>query len=132
MVLVQNRYKNTLVGVLRTQTTFVAHSSPLCYVTLRTQLIRLNLGNLGPQKTDSSVVFLLNHFLQWLSLVFMLTFIILSISMHIVCLIKLLTCQYHVNNTPGICQLFATVQIFNYHGTRNMTLVNYSNSEIYK
>ena len=57
MVLVQNKYKNTLVSVLRTQTTFVTHSSPLCYVTLRTQVIRLNSGNLGPQKTDS--VFLL-------------------------------------------------------------------------
>ena len=34
MVLVQNKYKNTLVGVLRTQTTF---------------------GDLGPQKTDSGV-----------------------------------------------------------------------------
>ena len=55
MVLVQNKYKNTLVGVLRTQITFVAHSSPSCYVTLRTQVIRLNSGNLGPQKTDSGV-----------------------------------------------------------------------------
>ena len=55
MVLVQNRYKNTRVGVLRTQITFVTHSSPLCYVTLRTQVIRLNSGNLGPQKTDSGV-----------------------------------------------------------------------------
>ena len=32
MVLVQNKYKNTLVGVLRTQITFVTHSSPSCYV----------------------------------------------------------------------------------------------------
>ena len=55
MVLVQNKYKNTLVGVLRTQTTFVTHSSPSCYVTLRTQVIRLNSGNLGPPKTDSGV-----------------------------------------------------------------------------
>ena len=55
MVLVQNKYKNTLVGVLRTQITFVTHSSPSCYVTLRTQVIRLNSGNLGPQKTDSGV-----------------------------------------------------------------------------
>ena len=31
MVLVQNEYKNTLVGVLRTQITFVTHSSPSCY-----------------------------------------------------------------------------------------------------
>ena len=42
MVLVQNEYKNT-------------QSSPSCYVTLRTQVIRLNSGNLGPQKTDSGV-----------------------------------------------------------------------------
>ena len=55
MVLVQNKYKNTLVGVLRTQITFVTHSSPSCYVTLRTQVIRLNSGNLSPQKTDSGV-----------------------------------------------------------------------------
>ena len=55
MVLVQNKYKNTLVGVLRTKITFVTHSSPSCYVTLRTQVIRLNSGNLGPQKTDSGV-----------------------------------------------------------------------------
>ena len=55
MVLVQNKYKNTLVGVLRTLTTFITHSSPSCYVTLRTQAIRLNSGNLGPQKTDSGI-----------------------------------------------------------------------------
>ena len=55
MVLVQNKYKNTLVGVRRTQITFVTHSSPSCYVTLRTQVIRLNSGNLSPQKTDSGV-----------------------------------------------------------------------------
>ena len=55
MVLVQNKYKNTLVGVLRTQITFVTHSSPSCYVTLRTQVIRLTSGNPSPQKTDSGV-----------------------------------------------------------------------------
>ena len=55
MVLVQNKYNSTLVGVLRTQITFVTHSSPSCYVTLRTQMIRLNSGNLSPQKTDSGV-----------------------------------------------------------------------------
>ena len=57
MVLIQNKYKNTLVGILRTQITFVTHSSPSCYVTLRTpsQVIRLNSGNLSPQKTDSGV-----------------------------------------------------------------------------
>ena len=55
MVLVQNKYKNTLVGGLRTQITFVTHSSPSCYVTLRTQVIRLNSGNLSPQKTYSGV-----------------------------------------------------------------------------
>ena len=55
MVLVQNKYENTLVGVMRTQITFVAQSSPSCYVTLRAQVIRLNSGNLGPQKTDSGV-----------------------------------------------------------------------------
>ena len=55
MVLVQNEYKNTLVGVLRTQITFVTHSSPSCYVTLRTQDTRLNSGNLDPQKIDSGV-----------------------------------------------------------------------------
>ena len=46
MVLVQNKYKNTLVGILRIQITFVMHSS---------SAIRLNSGNLGPQKTDSGV-----------------------------------------------------------------------------
>ena len=55
MVLVQNKYKNTLVGVLRTQITFVTHSSPSCYVKLRTQVIRLTSGNLSPQKTESGV-----------------------------------------------------------------------------
>ena len=60
MVLVQNKYKNTLVGVLRTQITFVTHSSPSCYVTLRTQVIRLNSGNLSPQKTDSGVFIILS------------------------------------------------------------------------
>ena len=55
MVLVQNKYINTLIGVLRTQITFVTHSSPWCYVTLRTRVIRLNSGNLNPQKTDSGV-----------------------------------------------------------------------------
>ena len=55
MVLVQNKYKNTLFGVLRTKITFVTHSSPSCYVTLRTQVIRLNSGNLGPQKTNLGV-----------------------------------------------------------------------------
>ena len=55
MVLVQNKCKNTRVGVLRTQITFVTHSSPSCYVTLRTQVIRLTSGNLSPQKTDSGV-----------------------------------------------------------------------------
>ena len=55
MVLVHNKYKNTLVGVLRTQIAFVTHSSPSCYVALCTQVIRLNSGNLGPQKIDSGV-----------------------------------------------------------------------------
>ena len=59
MVYVQNKYKNTLVGVLRTHITFITHSSPECYVTLRTQVIRLNSGNLGPQKTDSGVFIIL-------------------------------------------------------------------------
>ena len=63
MVLVQNKYKNTLVSVLRTQTIFVTHSSPSCYVTLCTKVIRLNSGNLGPQKTDSGVfIILILHF----------------------------------------------------------------------
>ena len=61
MVLVQNKYKNTLVGVLRTQMTFVTHSSPSCYVTFCTQVIRLNSGNLGPQKTDSGVFIIVSH-----------------------------------------------------------------------
>ena len=61
MVLVQNKYKNTLVGVRRTQITFVTHSSPSCYVTLRTQVIWLNSGNLGPQKTDSGVFTILSR-----------------------------------------------------------------------
>ena len=43
MVLVHNRYKNNLV----------THSSHSRYVTLRTQVIRLNSGNLGSQKIDS-------------------------------------------------------------------------------
>ena len=30
MVLVQNEYNNTLVGVLRTKITFITHSSPSC------------------------------------------------------------------------------------------------------
>ena len=55
MVFVQNKYENTLIGVLRTQITFVTHSSPSCYITLRTQVIRLNSDNLSPQKTDSGV-----------------------------------------------------------------------------
>ena len=59
MVLVQNKYKNTLVGGLRTKITFVTHSSPECYVTLRTQVIRLTSGNLNPQKTDSGVFIIL-------------------------------------------------------------------------
>ena len=59
MVLVQNKYKYTLVGVLRTQITFVTHSSPSCCVPLRTQVIRLNSGNLGPQKTDSGVLIII-------------------------------------------------------------------------
>ena len=60
MVLVQNKYKNTFVGVRRTQITFVTHSSPSYYVTLRTQVIRLNSGNLGPQKTDSGVLIIMS------------------------------------------------------------------------
>ena len=40
MVLVKNKYKNTLVDAL---ISFVTHSSPSCYVTLRTQVMRLNL-----------------------------------------------------------------------------------------
>ena len=55
MVLVQNKYTNTLVGVQRTQITFGTHSSHSCYVTIRIQVTRLNSGNLGPQKTDSGV-----------------------------------------------------------------------------
>ena len=43
MVLVQTKYKNTLVGVLRTKRTFVTHSQGF------------NSGTLGPQKTDSGV-----------------------------------------------------------------------------
>ena len=39
MVLALNKYKNTLVSVLRTQITFVTQSSPSCYVTLCTQVI---------------------------------------------------------------------------------------------
>ena len=33
-----------------------------CYVTLRTQVIRLNSGNLGPQKTDSRVFIIVSTF----------------------------------------------------------------------
>ena len=40
---------------MRTHITFVIHSSHLCYVTLRTQVVRLNSGILGPQKTGSGV-----------------------------------------------------------------------------
>ena len=61
MVLVQNKYKNSLVGVLGTQITFVSHSSPSCYVTFRTQVIRLNSGNLSPQKTDSGVFIIVSR-----------------------------------------------------------------------
>ena len=61
MDLVQNKYKNTFVGVLRTQIIFVTHSSPSCYVTLCTQVIRLNSGNLSPQKTDSGVLIIISH-----------------------------------------------------------------------
>ena len=61
MILVQNKYKNSLVGVQRTQITLVAHSSPSCYVTLHTQVIRLNSGNLGPQKTDSGVFIIISR-----------------------------------------------------------------------
>ena len=57
---VQNKYKNTLVCDLRTQITFVTHSSPSCYVTLRTQVIRLNSGNLSPQKTESGVLIIIS------------------------------------------------------------------------
>ena len=59
MVLVQNKYKNTLVGVLKI--TVVTHSSPSCYITLRTQVIRLNSGNLGPQKTTSGFFYDYTH-----------------------------------------------------------------------
>ena len=59
--IIQNKYKNTFVGVLRTHITFVTHSSPSCYVTLRTQVIRLNSGNLGPQKTDSGVFIIISR-----------------------------------------------------------------------
>ena len=55
MVLVQNKCKKTLVGVLRTQTTFV---------TLRTQVIRLNSGNLGPQKTNEGVFIIILALLE--------------------------------------------------------------------
>ena len=61
MVLVQNEYKNSLVGVLGTKITFVSHPSPSCYVTLRTQEIRLNSGNRSPQKTDSGFFLLYQH-----------------------------------------------------------------------
>ena len=65
MVLVQNKYKNTLISVLRTQKTFVMHLSPSCYFTLRTQVIRLNSGgNLGPQKTDSGVFIIIYYVLN--------------------------------------------------------------------
>ena len=60
MYLVQNKNKNTLVRVLRTQITFVTHSSPSCYVTLCTQVIRLNSGNLSSQKTESCL-FIIFH-----------------------------------------------------------------------
>ena len=52
MILVQNKYKNTLVGVLRTQ------------ITLCTQVIRRNSGNLGPQKTDLSIFIIIIHIFQ--------------------------------------------------------------------
>ena len=72
MVLVQNKYKNTFVGVLRSRITFVTHSSPSCYVTLRTQVIRLNSGNLGPQKTDSGVFIIVRTYTWWLTELFLL------------------------------------------------------------
>ena len=61
MVLVQNKYKNTLLGVLRTQITFLMHSSPSFYVTLCTQVIRLNSGNVGPQKITSGVFIIVSR-----------------------------------------------------------------------
>ena len=54
MVLGQNEYKNPFEGVLRTKITFVTHSSPSCYFTLRIRL--------SPQKTylgDFIIVFIL-------------------------------------------------------------------------
>ena len=59
MVLVQNKYKNTLVGVLKT--TVITHSSPSCYITLCSQVVRLNSGNLGPQKTTSGFFYDYTH-----------------------------------------------------------------------
>ena len=53
MVVVQNKYKNILVGVLRTQITFVTHSP------------RLISGNLGPQKTDLGVFIIMVMYLLY-------------------------------------------------------------------
>ena len=41
MALVQKKDNKTLAGVLRTQITIVTHSSPSCFVTLRTHVMRL-------------------------------------------------------------------------------------------
>ena len=64
MVLVQNKYKKTLVGVLRTQTTFCVLRTQTTFVTLRTQVIRLNSGNLGPQKTNEGVFIIILALLE--------------------------------------------------------------------
>ena len=54
MVVVQNKYKNILVGVLRTKITFVTHSSPSSYVTLSTQVIMVH------RKTDAGVFIIIS------------------------------------------------------------------------
>ena len=92
MVLVQNKYKNNLVGVLRTQITFVTHSSPSCYVTLRTQVIRLNSGNLSPQKTDSGVFIIIFTTIKRIQLLY-----------------KLLNVWYHGRFVFNSCILFSGI-----------------------
>ena len=63
MFRIRNKYKNTLVGFLERCITFVPHLSPSCYVTLRTQVIRLHSGDTALQKTDSGVfIIIYQHF----------------------------------------------------------------------
>ena len=62
LLLVQNKNKKHPRRCTEDQSTFVTHSSPSCYVTLRTQVIRLNSGNLGSQKTGWIVFIIIRYY----------------------------------------------------------------------